>query len=159
LWERSETPVTLFNVGEHNIIRLEGADWNEGLDMAPQRGESVAFSARCAGSLRLPSQIVLQLTRLGVEDVYLLSELNLLLDTLADPVDYQSVGAKRRRLEAFFAITQRSVSGEKTGVALEALSRDLATKADSLYAHLREKEWLEGEIEARWFNGYYDQER
>ncbi|MBN1139664.1 MAG: cellobiose phosphorylase, partial [Anaerolineae bacterium] len=31
-----------FHVGEHNIIRLEGADWNDGLDMARQRGESVA---------------------------------------------------------------------------------------------------------------------
>ena len=27
-----------FNVGEHNQIKLEGADWNDGMDMAAQRG-------------------------------------------------------------------------------------------------------------------------
>ena len=35
--------VPFFNVGEHNTIRLEGADWNDAMDMASQRGESVAF--------------------------------------------------------------------------------------------------------------------
>ncbi len=32
--------VPFFNVGEHNIIRLEGGDWNDGLDMAPERGKA-----------------------------------------------------------------------------------------------------------------------
>ena len=41
-----------FNVGAHNNILLEGADWNDGMDMAPERGESVAFSALYAGNLR-----------------------------------------------------------------------------------------------------------
>src|SRR5688572_29026067 len=31
--------VQFFNVGEHNQIRLENADWNDGLDMAYERGE------------------------------------------------------------------------------------------------------------------------
>ena len=39
-----------YNVGEHNTILLEGADWNDGLDMARTRGESVAFSALYAGN-------------------------------------------------------------------------------------------------------------
>ena len=41
-----------FNVGEHNNILLEGADWNDGMDMARQRGESVAFTAFYASNLR-----------------------------------------------------------------------------------------------------------
>ena len=30
-----------FHVGEHNIIRLEGADWNDGMDMAALPGYGV----------------------------------------------------------------------------------------------------------------------
>ncbi len=44
-----ENLVPFFNVGEHNNIRLEGADWNDAMDMASQRGESVAFTAMYAG--------------------------------------------------------------------------------------------------------------
>ena len=39
-----------FNVGEHNIIRLENADWNDGLDMASHRGESAAFMSFYGGN-------------------------------------------------------------------------------------------------------------
>jgi cellobiose phosphorylase len=147
-----------FNVGEHNLIRLEGADWNDGLDMAQERGESAAFTALYASNLRLLSQMMLQLTRLGVERVHLLSELTLLLDTLTDPMDYASVAAKRTRLETYFAVTERVVSGERKAVTLQDLSRDLAAKAGWLHTHLREQEWLEGEDGAGWFNGYYDED-
>lgn len=34
-----------FNVGEQNNILLEGADWNDGMDLARQKGEGVAFTA------------------------------------------------------------------------------------------------------------------
>ncbi|MCP4514136.1 MAG: cellobiose phosphorylase, partial [Delftia sp.] len=40
-----------FNAGQHNNIKLEDADWNDALDMAPHRGESVAFTALYAGNL------------------------------------------------------------------------------------------------------------
>ena len=33
-----------YEVGEHGHIRLRGADWNDALDMAGERGESVAFT-------------------------------------------------------------------------------------------------------------------
>jgi cellobiose phosphorylase len=147
-----------FNVGEHNLVRLEGADWNDGLDMAQERGESAAFTALYASNLRLLSQMVLQLPRVGAERVHLLSELTLLLDTLTDPIDYASVAAKRTRLDAYFAVTERFVSGEQKAVTVKDLSRDLSAKADWLYAHLREQEWLEGEDGAGWFNGYYDED-
>ena len=39
---------SFYDVGEHNHIRLRGADWNDGLDMAEERGESVAFTALTA---------------------------------------------------------------------------------------------------------------
>ena len=39
-------------MGEHNLYRLRGADWNDALDMAADRVESVAFTCAYAGNLR-----------------------------------------------------------------------------------------------------------
>jgi cellobiose phosphorylase len=155
-----------FNVGEHNIIRLEGADWNDGLDMARLRGESAAFSAFYASNLRALSQVVLALDRLGLGEVLLFAELLLLLDRLTArddshsgaAVDYDSVAAKRARLTEYFAVTEHTILGDRVAVPLHDLSADLAAKADWLYAHLRRQEWLQQSEELGWFNGYYDEE-
>jgi cellobiose phosphorylase len=147
-----------FNVGEHNIIRLEGADWNDALDMARLLGESVAFTALYANNLRTLSQLVLALGRLGLTEVKLLAELLPLLDRLNAPVDYDSITAKRLRLAEYFAVTQHMLSGEQAAVSLHELSADLAAKADWLYGHLRRQEWLQQSEGLGWFNGYYDEE-
>ncbi len=144
-----------FNVGEHNIIRLEGADWNDGLDMAPERGESVAFTALYAGNLRELARLVRQLEQTGVTEAALAVELLLLLDTLSGPVDYGSVAAKQARLRAYFESVQPILSGEKAMVPLGDLARDLDAKAEWLTAHLRVQEWLTVKGYG-WFNGYYD---
>jgi cellobiose phosphorylase len=149
---------SFFHVGEHNIIRLEGADWNDGLDMAGLRGESVAFTALYASNLRALSQLVLALDRLGLTEVTVFAELLLLLDTLSAPVDYDSVAAKQSRLAVYCAAAQPTIQGERVAVSLHDLSADLASKADWLYAHLRRQEWLHQSEELGWFNGYYDEE-
>jgi cellobiose phosphorylase len=145
-----------FNVGEHNIIRLEDADWNDALDMARERGESVAFAALYASNLRALSRLVLELGTRGVDKVALFSELVLLLDTLADSLDYTSVAAKQRRLADYLTVTQHAIQGEQTEVALRDLSDDLAAKAEWLYTHLRGQEWLVNREGFGWYNGYYD---
>ena len=147
-----------FHVGEHNIIRLEGADWNDGLDMARQRGESVAFTALYASNIRALSELVLELGRLGVGEVTLLAELLPLLDRFNAPVDYDSAAAKQSRLAGYLAATRHTISGERVAVSLHDLSADLAAKADWLYAHLRRQEWLQQGQELGWFNGYYDEQ-
>jgi len=147
-----------FHVGEHNIIRLEGADWNDALDMARQRGESVAFTALYASNLRVLSRLVLALGRLGMTEVPLYAELLLLLDRLGAPVDYDSVAAKQSRLADYFSVAQPTISGERVTVSLRDLSADLATKADWLYAHLQHQEWLQQSEQLGWFNGYYDED-
>jgi cellobiose phosphorylase len=147
-----------FNVGEHNIIRLEGADWNDGLDMARQRGESVAFTALYASNLRALSQLALALGRLGVSEVKLFAELLPLLDRLNAPVDYESIAAKQSRLAEYGTLTQHTISGERVAVPLHDLSADLAAKAEWLYIHLRGQEWLQQSEGLGWFNGYYDEE-
>jgi cellobiose phosphorylase len=147
-----------FNVGEHNIIRLEGADWNDGLDMARLRGQSVAFTAFYASNLRALGQLVLALARLDLTEVRLFAELLPLLDRLTGPVDYDSVADKQSRLADYCAGTQHTISGEQIAVSLDDLSADLAAKAHWIYAHLRRQEWLQKNEELGWFNGYYDEE-
>jgi cellobiose phosphorylase len=148
--------VPFFNVGEHNSIRLEGADWNDAMDMASQRGESVAFTAMYAGNLHRLSEWALAIGKLGITEVEVASELMLLLDTLGDSVDYGSVSAKQARLAAYFASCTHAISGQKTSVQFKDLAADLAAKSDFLINHLRKQEWLVNSEGYGWFNGYYD---
>lgn len=148
--------VPFFNVGEHNNILLEGADWNDGMDMARQRGESVAFSALYAGNLAQLGRLVRSLAQLGVKDVAIAEEMLLLLDRAGEALDYANPQAKRARLEEYFASTCHALSGRKVGLALEKLAADLQAKADWLAAHIRTQEWIVTADGEGWFNGYYD---
>jgi cellobiose phosphorylase len=145
-----------FNVGQQNNIKLEGADWNDGLDMAFERGESVAFTALYASNFQQLGQLILALERLDIAEVQLAAELMPLLDTLTVPVDYDSVVAKQKRLADYFATCQHTIRGTKTGVSLRDLSRDLLNKADWLCTRLRTHEWIRDRKGFAWFNGYYD---
>jgi cellobiose phosphorylase len=140
-----------FNVGEHNNILTEGADWNDGMDMARERGESVAFTAFYASNLRHLAQLVRELG-----EVELLAELLPLLDTLHQKVDYTAPTAKQARLSAYFDAIGHAISGEKVRIAAADLAADLQAKADWLTAHLRANEWLHNAEGYGWFNGYYD---
>ncbi len=148
--------VPFFNVGEHNNIRLEGADWNDAMDMASQRGESVAFTAMYAGNLHRLSEWVLALPRIDVHEVEIAVEMLPLLDTLAESVDYDLVAAKQARLAEFFSGSYHVLSGEKICLSVRDLSLDLAAKADWMRSHLQSQEWLTNFEGYSWFNGYYD---
>ncbi len=144
--------VQFYNVGDHNVVKLENADWNDGLDMAPDKGESVAFSCMYAHHLK---DICVYLERLSktTESVQVFKELAVLLDSLSSPIDYDSVQAKRSLLDAYFG-KSAVISGEKITVSVADLMRDLRKKAAHMSAWLGSREWLpEG-----FFNGYYDNE-
>jgi len=145
-----------FNVGEHNIIRLEGADWNDGMDMAPTRGESAAFASLYAGNLRQLCEIAHWMEKSGISQATVAKEMLLLLDTLADPVDYASFPAKRKRLDEYFDKCRHTFSGEKAVISLADLVKDLTRKADWLFEHIRRQEWLVDKEGFGWYNGYYD---
>jgi len=145
-----------FNVGEHNIIRTEGADWNDGMDMAAQRGESVAFSALYASNLQQLSKLVLTLEKLSVEKVEIAAEMLLLLDKLSVPLDYASIEAKHKRLNDYYQRCQHTVSGEKIAVSLADLAHDLEAKSEWMFEHIRSQEWIRNAAGYGWFNGYYD---
>ena len=145
-----------FNVGEHNDLLLEGADWNDAFDMARRRGESIAFSALYAGNLQSLAELCQALEQRGHPDVSLADELLPLLDRLSGTLDYGSVAAKRERLQQYFDDTRHTLSGRKSRVALADLARDLAAKAGWLSEHIRLQEWIETGSDTGWFNGYYD---
>lgn len=134
-----------FNVGAHNHVRLEGADWNDGLDMAKEFGESVAFSAMYAHNLKLLAELLL---KTGAEKVELAQEIKLLLGK----VNYNGIKIKQKILDVYFSKVEFGVSGKKFAIASAVLAKNLLEKSDWMMRHIRKSEWLrEG-----FFNGYYD---
>ncbi|MEM7816905.1 MAG: cellobiose phosphorylase, partial [Candidatus Aenigmatarchaeota archaeon] len=142
--------VPFFNVGEHNIIKLENADWNDGLDMAAKRGESVAFSFMYAHNLTVLC-ILLEKLKEKIKRVKILKELTILLDRINKPINYNSFKEKQKLLEVYLEKT-KSISGEKLKIDIDKIIKDLKEKSIHLGNWLRKKEWLE----FGFFNGYYD---
>jgi cellobiose phosphorylase len=147
--------VPFFNVGGHNCTRLEGADWNDALDMAPQQGESVAFTAFYAGNLTSLAHLADQLAAAGNQEISLASELGTLLDSLFDPINYDDPTAKIERLNLYLDSCASEISGQEIKVDLAYLASDLRKKSQWVKAHLQRQEWIEVEDHG-WFNGYYD---
>lgn len=153
--------VQYYNVGEHNHIRLENADWNDGLDMAYARGESVTFTCLYASNLRRMADLIREAAmRAETTKIALSAELLLLLDSIpgGKKVDYGSPEARRKRLDAYFDAVQPEVTGRKVDVSVAALSADLKAKADFLTEHVRKKEWVSTRSGDGFYNGYYDNE-
>ncbi|RJP29692.1 MAG: cellobiose phosphorylase [Candidatus Omnitrophota bacterium] len=147
-----QTLVQFFNVGRHNIIRLENADWNDGLDMAPNNGESVTFSFMYAHNLK---DICVFLNKLNKKSrsIRVFKELKILLDRIAGPIDYNDYRLKQRLLNKYLDASA-NISGQKTDILIDDLINDLEYKAGHLGNWLRKNEWLkEG-----FFNGYYDED-
>lgn len=142
-----------FNVGPHNHIRLEGADWNDGLDMAKEFGESVAFT--CLYSQNLDTICEL-LKKLGRDNISLLKEISILLNTLTPrPIDYNDINQKHGILKAYFEAVGSNVSADKISVPTQELIRDLKEKSGWIAENIRKNEW----IEQGFFNGYYDNDK
>jgi cellobiose phosphorylase len=142
--------VQFFNVGQHNITRLENADWNDGLDMAAQKGESVTFSFMYAHNLKSICEL-LESLREKRKSVVLLKELTLLLDRIKKPVNYHNFREKQKRLDIYLEKI-RNTSGAKVSIGIGDLIFDLKQKYEHQFSWLGKKEWLkEG-----FFNGYYD---
>jgi len=149
---------SFYNVGEHNNILLEGADWNDCYDMARTRGESVCFYNWYGWNLRRISKLILELDRRGMKKIPILAEALMLLDRLPGRarVNYSSPSAKQNRLRAYFDTVEHSVGGKKIMVGSTELAADLRNKADHVFEHIRTKEWLKTKEGEEYFNGHYD---
>ncbi len=140
-----------YEVGSHNIFRLRGADWNDALDMAPEHGESVAFTCAYAGNLR---QLAGLLRESGEEPVELLEEIRELL--AGDTDVYGDVSRKNEILSRYARRCKHSVSGRTIAVSRRELAERLEGMADWLVAHIRRQEWIDAGEAGGWFNSYYD---
>jgi len=143
--------VPYYNVGEHNNIRLEDADWNDGLDMAHKRGESVAFTSFYGQNLITLSTFLKRLREKGLHQVSVFEELGLLLED----VDQEHVAEKQAMLNQYFGSVEDCVSGKKRVYDTLVLENILYKKGFALLNQVRKNEWLEDGEDA-WFNGYYD---
>ena len=144
-----------YEVGEHNHCRLRGADWNDALDMAPERGESVAFTNAYAGNLReLAEYLGLYQKKTGKREVPVVEEMLWLID--ADEGKYESPEEKNRILDQYVKACRHTVSGKTIAVEIDKLAENLRGKADWMMNHINRTEWVTDQDGDGWFNGYYD---
>lgn len=143
-----------YDVGEHNEMRLHGADWNDALDMAWEKGESVAFTCAYAGNLRNIAKTLRQLEEIsGSSKIEIAHEME---DLLAESVElYEDAARKQALLAGYAKKCEHNISGDTIVVRLDQLAANLEGKADWMMKNIRANEWVK-DGEDGWFNGYYD---
>lgn len=135
-----------FDIGEHGSMKLRGADWNDALDMAKDKGESVAFTAAYAGNYRELADIIRKFAETNGDKVSLEEELRDLIGTEGG----------RDVLMRYCGKVKNGFTGNKTEFSLNDLAEDLDAKADALTGHIRENEWFTDDLGYSRFNSYYD---
>jgi len=150
---------SFFNMGKHNNILLEGADWNDTYDMARNKGESVCFFNWYAHNLKSIAEVLEHVAKTkGLQKVSLLKEMHCLLDTLPGQkkVNYDSSREKKSHLMAYYKVVSEEISGKREDVDVKELIADLKAKSDWIYNHIRKNEWLKTKDGYSFFNGHYD---
>lgn len=143
-----------YDVGEHNHIRLRGADWNDALDLAKDRGESVAFTAIYGGNLENLAKLVLLLETKGIKKLSFAKELEILL--MDNSILYEDIHKKQELLNTYCNTCIHTVTGDKILITCEELAKNLSNKAVWIKKHIRETEWITSKTGYSWYNGYYD---
>ncbi|EKQ57683.1 MULTISPECIES: cellobiose phosphorylase [unclassified Clostridium] len=144
-----------YDVGEHNNLKLRGADWNDGLDMADEKGESVAFSALYGGNLSNIAELLKYLRyEKNIKNVELAEELLVLLT--GNHELYENIEEKRKVLEEYCLKCRHNISGKVIGIDCDELISNIEGKAEWLKNHIQKNEWIINKEGYRWYNGYYD---
>lgn len=143
-----------FDVGDHNEMRLHGADWNDALDMAWEKGESVAFTCAYAGNLKDIAYVLREIERVqGINRIELAEEMECLF--ACGKQLYESPEEKQKVLKQYTDLSAHNLSGNKAVLSLEMVCSNLEEKADWLVENIRKNEWIQ-DGDKGWFNGYYD---
>ncbi len=146
-----ENLVPFYNVGAHHNIRIEDADWNDALDMAHQKGESVAFTSLYGHNLIELSKVLEHLHKLGIEKIELLNS----IDDLIQPLDDLSVEYLTGIRDRYFNRVAVDFDGQKKTYNVLHIAKALEEKGVHLLEQVRHNEWL-SDGHKGWFNGYYD---
>ena len=147
-----ETVTAFFDVGEHGNIRLRGADWNDGLDMAAEKGESVAFTAAYAYGLELLSGMLEQAEKDGRKEIKIAGALWQLMQFA--PESYGTPALMTAALEKYCEAVYADMSPEQ--VSTEKLAEKLQKMSAWIRQHIRSQEWTGDHAGQEWFNSYYD---
>lgn len=149
---------SFYNVGAHNNILLDCADWNDTYDNARQKGETACFHHFFAKNLSLIADLLKRIKDKGYQEVTIFKEACVLFDTLPgnDQVDYSSPEAKQKRLQAYYDTIGHNISGETTAISIDSLIEDLRSKSNHMIQHLRENEKITTQEGFTFFNGHYD---
>ena len=146
-----------FNVGDNNNLKLEGGDWNDTLDMAREKGESVCFHAFYANNLATIAELLETMREQGREEIELLGEIEFLLDSISgNNVDYENPKSKNERLNLYLSTVEHKVSGVKIKIPISELISDLNHKSAHIKAHINQNEWKSESEESGFYNGHYD---
>lgn len=145
---------SFYDVGEHNHIRIRGADWNDALDLASQRGESVAFTCMYGYNLKGLADFLKELGAQGIKEFQVAEEVRSLFSK--DPAVYDDISKKQEILASYCKSCSHDVSGKKTIIKGEDLQVDLRAKASWIFDHIRKTEWIASGEGDGWYNGYYD---
>ena len=150
-----ETLTAFCEVGEHGIIRLRGADWNDALDMAAKRGESVAFTFAYAMNLEdIADTLEAYVAKTGKTTVSVAKELKPLAEM--EEATYGDTEKKLEALKIYCDSCMRNVSGEQAEFEIDQIVASLRKMAAWQKDFLRGQEWIDGKHGEGWFNSYYD---
>ncbi len=147
-----------YNVGDHNILLLEGGDWNDTYDMAGEKGESVCFHNFYANNLKTLSETLINLKQNGINKIEILQEALVLLDNLPgqNTIDYNSPKSKQIYLQTYFESVKHKVSGIKESISIDSLINDLELKAKHSINNIQKNEQITTKTGLKFFNGHYD---
>lgn len=144
-----------YDVGEHNNLKLHGADWNDGLDMAEEKGESVAFSALYGGNLTDIAELLKYLRDVKkVKSIALAEELQGLLT--GNNEVYDNVEEKQNILKNYCDKCKHNISGKVVDISCDELISNIEGKAKWIREHIQKNEWISNKAGYSWYNGYYD---
>jgi cellobiose phosphorylase len=145
-----------YNVGEHNNIKIEDGDWNDLIDMANEKGESVAFTSFYGWNLTTIAELLLKIQESkGTESIVLYDELITLLDFECN-VNLESPSEKNAHLRHYFELINNGFSGKTSGVSIAKLAETLKRLGNWMLHQVGSNEWVKTKDGAEYFNGYYN---
>lgn len=142
------------NVGDHGVLRLENADWNDALDMASEKGESVAFTSMYCGNLKILSNLLLKLKEeRSIQTIEIAKEAEILFNPLPENT---SPAEMKNRLFDFCGLIDNKLSGITVDVQIDRIVKTLQSVYRILSKNIAKNEIVKSSEGFEWLNGYYD---
>ena len=148
-----ENLICSLNIGEHGNIKLEDGDWNDQLDMAPDKGETIPFTAFYGKNIcDIADLLEIQIEKEDRKTISVFEEMEVLLEGLKEKEPQKEVEV----LKKYYEHIRFGISGKKKKIPVLELKDMLRWKGKQLLQQVRENEWIELSSKEGFFNGYYN---